>query len=94
MLSSRALLLPASLLASACLGGVGDSGTDVVDDNTDNTDDNADDNVDGNDDDNTGGTYPSWQLEDVQPDSPSFGDVYGLDAFAGKPLVVSLLLGF
>ena len=86
MLNSRALLLPVGLWAG-CLGGVGgDGGTDVVDDTTD-------DNVDGNTDDN-GGIYPTWQLEDIQPQSAAFGDVYGLEAFAGKPLVVTLLLGF
>ncbi|MDP2274589.1 MAG: hypothetical protein Q8N23_18735 [Archangium sp.] len=38
--------------------------------------------------------YPTWQLEDVQPQSPRFSQTYGLSAFAGRPLVVVLLEGF
>ncbi|MBA2540640.1 MAG: hypothetical protein H0V17_13465 [Deltaproteobacteria bacterium] len=37
---------------------------------------------------------PTWRLEDVQPDSPRLGEVYGVDTFAGKIIVVSLLEGF
>lgn len=39
-------------------------------------------------------TLPLWQLEDVQPQSPRTGQTYGLDTFAGKVVVVSLLEGF
>lgn len=39
-------------------------------------------------------TWPAWQLEDVQPTSPRAGETYGLDAFAGKIVVMSLLQGF
>jgi hypothetical protein len=44
----------------------------------------------------TGGavTLPTWALEDVQPESPRAGQTYGLDAFAGKTVVVALLEGF
>lgn len=44
-----------------------------------------------------GGTqfvYPSWQREDIQPQSPRRGEVYGLEAFRGRTLVVVLLEGF
>ena len=37
---------------------------------------------------------PTWRLEDVQPASPRVGEVYGVDTFAGKIIVVSLLEGF
>lgn len=37
---------------------------------------------------------PTWQLEDVQPGSPRFGQTYGLSVFAGRPVVVVLLEGF
>lgn len=39
-------------------------------------------------------TLPTWMLEDVQPQSPRAGQIYGLDAFAGKIVVVTLLEGF
>lgn len=38
--------------------------------------------------------YPAWQLTDIQPVSPRFNEVYGLSAFAGRPLVVILLQGY
>jgi hypothetical protein len=38
--------------------------------------------------------YPSWQREDIQPQSPRRGEVYGLEAFRGRTLVVVLLEGF
>jgi hypothetical protein len=38
--------------------------------------------------------YPAWQREDTQPLSPRRGQVYGLEAFRGRPLVVVLLEGF
>jgi hypothetical protein len=38
--------------------------------------------------------YPSWQLTDIQPTSPRFNQSYGLDAFAGRPVVAVLLEGF
>lgn len=37
---------------------------------------------------------PTWTREDVQPKSARFGQTYGLDAFAGKTVVVILLEGF
>lgn len=37
---------------------------------------------------------PTWQLEDVQPLSPRMGQTYGVDAFTGRVIVVSLLEGF
>jgi hypothetical protein len=37
---------------------------------------------------------PTWRLQDVQPGSPMVGQTYGLDAFAGKVIVVTLLEGF
>lgn len=37
---------------------------------------------------------PTWQLEDVQPESPRAGQTYGLDVFSGKIVVVTLLEGF
>lgn len=39
-------------------------------------------------------TLPTWQLEDVQPQSPRVGQTYGLDTFSGKIVVVTLLEGF
>ena len=39
-------------------------------------------------------SLPSWQLEDVNPASPRVGETYGVDAFGGKIVVVTLLLGF
>ncbi len=38
--------------------------------------------------------YPSWQLADIQPQSPRFNQVYGLSAFQTRPVVVVLLEGF
>lgn len=37
---------------------------------------------------------PAWKREDVQPESARFGQTYGLEAFAGKTLVVVLLEGY
>ncbi len=37
---------------------------------------------------------PSWSLEDIQPQSPQFGQVYGLNAFPEKILVAVLVEGF
>lgn len=37
---------------------------------------------------------PTWQLEDIQPQSPRTGQTYGLDTFVGKIVVVTLLEGF
>ncbi len=39
-------------------------------------------------------TIPSWSLEDIQPESPMFGQTYGLDAFDGKILIAVLVEGF
>jgi hypothetical protein len=39
-------------------------------------------------------TIPSWQLEDIQPQSPRSGQTYGLDSFGGKIVVVTLAEGF
>jgi hypothetical protein len=36
---------------------------------------------------------PAWQLEDVQPASDRYEEVYGLEAFAGTALLVALLPG-
>lgn len=44
--------------------------------------------------DGVNGEIPTWQLEDVQPGSPRFGQSYGLSVFAGRPVVVVLLEGF
>ena len=41
-----------------------------------------------------GATLPTWMLTDVQPASPRTGQTYGLQTFAGKIIVVSLLEGF
>ena len=38
--------------------------------------------------------WPTWTLEDIQPASPRAGQTYGVDSFAGKVVVVSLLEGF
>lgn len=38
--------------------------------------------------------YPSWQREDIQAASPRRGEVYGLEAFRGRTVVVVLLEGF
>lgn len=37
---------------------------------------------------------PAWMLEDIQPQSPRAGQTYGLQTFAGKIVVVTLLEGF
>ena len=37
---------------------------------------------------------PIWSLEDIQPQSPQFGEVYGLNAFPDKILVAVLVEGF
>jgi hypothetical protein len=39
-------------------------------------------------------TLPAWMLEDIQPQSPRVGQTYGLQTFAGKIVVVTLLEGF
>jgi thiol-disulfide isomerase/thioredoxin len=38
--------------------------------------------------------WPDWVLEDVQPQSASFGQTYGLEAFKGKPVFVAFLVGW
>ncbi len=38
--------------------------------------------------------YPSWEREDIQAASPRRGEVYGLEAFRGRTVVVVLLEGF
>lgn len=38
--------------------------------------------------------YPTWQLEDIQPQSPRFMQTYGLGVFLGRPLVAILWEGF
>ena len=38
-----------------------------------------------------GSLAPSWKLEDVQPQSCGYGQVYGLDAFRGQPILVVLM---
>jgi hypothetical protein len=38
--------------------------------------------------------YPTWEREDVQPQSRRFGQVYGLEAYRGRAVVVVLLEGF
>ena len=40
------------------------------------------------------GVLPTWQLEDIQPLSPRTGQTYGLDAFTGHVVVVTLVAGF
>ena len=40
------------------------------------------------------GVLPVWKREDVQPQSPRFGEVYGLDSFGSKIVVATLLEGF
>jgi hypothetical protein len=44
----------------------------------------------------TGTQYalPKWEREDVQPKSARTGQVYGLEAFRGKTIVVTLFEGF
>ncbi len=37
---------------------------------------------------------PSWTLEDIQTDSAMVGQVYGLDTFTDKILVVVVVQGF
>lgn len=37
---------------------------------------------------------PGWTREDIQPNSPRFGEVYGLNEFNGKILVAVLVQGF
>ena len=37
---------------------------------------------------------PSWTLEDIQTDSAMLGQVYGLDTFTDKILVVVVVQGF
>jgi hypothetical protein len=37
---------------------------------------------------------PDWTLEDIQPESPKFGQVYGLSEFNGKILIAVLVEGF
>ncbi len=37
---------------------------------------------------------PVWQLEDINPASATYGDVYGLPAFRGKRVIVSLGAGW
>ena len=41
-----------------------------------------------------GAQAPQWQIEDFQPQSPWFGEVYGLDKFKGKVTVMVLLAGW
>lgn len=38
--------------------------------------------------------WPTWRLEDVQPDSAKFGETYGLDAFDGQVVFVAYLVGW
>lgn len=40
------------------------------------------------------GMLPTWQLEDVNPQSPRSGQTYGVDTFVGRIVVVTLLEGF
>lgn len=37
---------------------------------------------------------PTWALEDIQPESPMFGQTYGLEAFSGSIVVMVLVEGF
>ena len=39
-------------------------------------------------------TVPTWQLEDVNPNSAGYQTTYGLDAFEGDILVAILVQGF
>jgi hypothetical protein len=39
-------------------------------------------------------TLPTWMLEDIQPKSPRANQTYGLDAFDGNTIVVTLVQGF
>jgi hypothetical protein len=45
-------------------------------------------------DDSSTQPLPTWMLEDIQPASPRAGQTYGLDAFAGQTIVVTLAQGF
>ena len=38
--------------------------------------------------------YPSWVREDIQPASPQHAQMYGLEQFRGRTVVVMLLEGF
>ena len=38
-----------------------------------------------------GSPWPTWELEDFQPNSPRLGETYGLDTFRGEVTVVALL---
>lgn len=42
----------------------------------------------------SGGGQPTWQLEDIQPQSTNFGQTYGLDTFGSKVVVVTLVEGY
>lgn len=83
---SRALLvtLVSSLLVVAC----GDGGGPPVGGGPDAA---ADAPRDGQ---GQTGMLPTWMLEDIQPQSPRVGQTYGLDTFADKVVVVTLLEGF
>ncbi|MEY3013753.1 MAG: Redoxin [Pseudomonadota bacterium] len=35
--------------------------------------------------------FPQWELEDINPGSPRYGQTYGLDTFKGKKIVVALV---
>jgi hypothetical protein len=37
---------------------------------------------------------PTWRLEDVQPQSPRFGQTYGVDVYTDHTVVVTLVEGF
>jgi len=41
-----------------------------------------------------GAPAPRWQLEDVQPMSERFGQVYGLEAFRGSVVLIALYAGW
>lgn len=41
-----------------------------------------------------GAKAPGFQLEDFQPESPRFGEVYGLDEFRGSVLFLPLFAGW
>ncbi len=41
-----------------------------------------------------GASQPGFQLEDFQPDSPRFGESYGLEEFRGSVLVLPLFAGW
>ena len=40
------------------------------------------------------GALPTWALRDIQPQSPSFDQTYGLDAIPDKTIVALLVAGF